>query len=139
MLTFADEFIVEGFSKTPRTNLNAMFKTCPVCGKELRVIDEREYRLKTYDGKKIVYFEKESCMRKFLANVDCKIKRRKHIGEEAMERYRQKRMAKIKQFGQPFWEDWMAGMTQKEIAAKYNQSPWFVYKWLKAYREVMAL
>lgn len=58
MLTFADEFIVEGFSKTPRTNLNAMFKTCPVCGKEFRVIDEREYRLKTYDGKKIVYFEK---------------------------------------------------------------------------------
>lgn len=137
MLTFADEFIVEGFSKTPRTNLNAMFKTCPVCGKEFRVIDKREYRLKTYDGKKIVYFEKESCMRKFLANVDCKIKRRKHIGAEAMERYRQRRMEKIKRFGKTFWEDWQNGLTIKKIAEKHQCKEHFVYKWIHAYREAM--
>lgn len=139
MLTFIDEFITEGFSKTPRTNLNGMFKKCAYCGKEFTVPDENDYPFKGYDEKNhCVWFEKESCKRKFLEKVDCKIKRRKHIGEEAMERYRQKRLAKIEQFGKPFYQAWVEGMTQKEIAAKFNQSPYFVFKWLKAYREVMA-
>lgn len=137
---FATEVYTEGYSKKPRTNLNSWFKKCPVCGKEFHVANECEYPLKAYTKKgSFVYFEKPSCLYKYQAKLEMKIKRRKHISAEALARYEQRRMEKIEKYGKPFWQDWQNGMTMKKIAEKYQCPLRFVYRWIHAYREVTAL
>lgn len=69
--------------------------------------------------------------------MTAKKKRIKHLGAEAQERYRQRRLEKIKMYGVPFWEDWQNGLTIKKIAEKHQCKERFVYKWIHAYREAM--
>ena len=55
-------------SKRTNASLNGIMKKCPYCGKERSIFDENEYMLKIrQNGKPTLYFDRESCKRKYLA------------------------------------------------------------------------
>lgn len=69
MIAFRDEFVsFRDVSSKTVTTLDLIFKKCPVCGRERQIADKDEYLLKIRrPGKPTLYFDRESCKRKYLA------------------------------------------------------------------------
>lgn len=105
---------------------------CPICGKKKLIgypYTVTKYVHKTTHKKGgVTYYCSHTC--KMEAERRSRARKAKHAT--------QKRKQNIEILGKTFWQEAQSGMNAKDIAKKYKRGTSTVYRYLKAYREVMA-
>ena len=125
MIAFKDEFLrFRDVNSRTVISFDLIFKKCPVCGRERQIYDPDEYLLKIRrPGKPTLYFDRESCKRKYLA-LHPEVKEVPAIyipGEHCAnnkQRVKERRAVKAKKY----YELWKQGLKYREIAAKCGVS-----------------
>lgn len=106
-------------------------KSCPICGKEKilpYIVDVTKYIYKKHLLKSNIYYCGYTCWKKATTKQPARHSKRRT----------EKQLHTRNVLYKMYWQEWQSGMTIKEIAKKHKCGTATVYRYLKAYREVMA-
>lgn len=132
MIAFKDELMsFRAFSTRTITTLDQIFKKCPVCGHERRIADPDEYPFKVRVGGELVFFDRESCKLKYLAeHPELSGKPARGCSPKRMAQFREERNRKA----QEYIKLYNSGLSYVEIARLVGKAPCTIRATIERYR-----
>lgn len=133
MIAFKDELMsFRAFSTETITTLDKVFKKCPVCGRERQIADPNEYLLKVRVGGALVFFDRESCKRRYLAEHP-------ELTQKPIPGQSLARMARCREIRSKMAKEYIklyqTGLTYVEIGKLYGKTPSAIRATVERYRE----